>query len=163
MEFYYLLAYFIFRNIFVNYIMRHWEKVVSNPPALPAWLMSYYISYALSYLPVVGIGRLVVAKSFSSYIFALANTVLYGSANPLYPSTTAPTSTTTLGVNLTLSGHIFWLGAAIIWVGLTFTQRYPMSAPKLYDLFYYLFGIHLFYLGIASSLSVMILMNSSFV
>jgi hypothetical protein len=23
-EFYYLLAYFIFRNIFVNYIMRHW-------------------------------------------------------------------------------------------------------------------------------------------
>jgi hypothetical protein len=117
--------------------------------------MSYYISYALSYLPVIGIGRVVVAKSFSSYIFALARTLLYGSSNPLYPSTTAPVYTTTpLGTNLTLSGNIFWLGAAIIWVGITFTQKYPMTAPKLYDLFYYLFGIHLFYLGIASSLSL---------
>ena len=26
-EFYYLIAYFIFRNIFVNYIMRQWEKI----------------------------------------------------------------------------------------------------------------------------------------
>jgi hypothetical protein len=154
-EFYYLLAYFIFRNIFVNYIMRHWEKVVSNPPALPAWIITYYVSYALSYLPIIGIGKVVVAKSFSSYLFALAATVLYGSANPLYPSTTAPT--VSLSANMSMNGNIFWLGAAIIWLGITFTQRFAMNKPTGYDVFYYLFGIHLFYLGIASSLSIPVL------
>ena len=151
-EFYYLLAYFIFRNIFVNYIMRHWQKVVSNPPALPAWIMCYYISYALSYLPVIGIGKLVVAKSFSSYLFSYGNTILYGTPNPLYPYNTPPT--TSVGPNTSLNGNIYWLGAAIIWVGITFTQRFGMWKPSLYDLFYYLFGIRLFYMGIASSLSL---------
>ncbi len=139
--------------------MRHWEKVVSNPPALPGWIISYYVSYALSYLPIIGIGKIVVAKSFSSYMFALASTVLYGSANPLYPSTTAPTAS--LSTNITMSGNIFWLGAAIIWIAITFTQKYDMHKPTGYDVFYYLFGIHLFYLGIACSLSMPVLQSYS--
>lgn len=160
-EFYYLIAYFMFRNIFVNYIMRHWEKVVSNPPALPGWLACYYLSYALSFLPVIGVGKIVVAKSYSSYMFAKASTVLYGVANPLYPSSTPPSSS--VGPNMTLSGNMYWLGAAIIWLATTFTQRYGKWKPNLYDLVYYLFGIHLFYLGIACSISLPILYaNSTF-
>jgi hypothetical protein len=163
-EFYYLIAYFIFRNIFVNHIMRRWEKVVANPPALPGWIICYYVSYALSFLPVIGVGNVVVAKSFSSYLFALSTTILYGSANPLYPSSTVlttPTASSTLGTNGSMSGNIFWLAAAIIWVCWTFTQKYHRMKPSLYDLFYYLFGIHLFYLGITSSLSLPILYTYS--
>lgn len=160
-EFYYLIAYFIFRNIFVNYIMRHWEKVVSNPPALPGWLACYYLSYALSYLPIIGVGKVVVARSFSSYMFALAATVLYGISNPLYASTTAPTAALT--TNPSLGGNIFWLAAAIIWAAITFTQRFGKWKPNVYDFFYYLFGIHLFYLGITCSLQLPILYaNSTF-
>jgi hypothetical protein len=158
-EFYYLIAYFIFRNIFVNYIMRGWEKVVANPPALPGWIACYYLSYALSFLPVIGVGKVVVAKSFSSYMFTKAITVLYGTSNPLYPSTTAPT--TAVGPNLTLSGNIFWLAAAIIWTAITFTQKFGKWRPSGYDFFYSLFGIYLFYLGITCSLSLPILYTYS--
>jgi hypothetical protein len=152
-EFYYLIGYFIFKNIFVNWIMRNWEKVVSNPPCLPGWGILYYVGYGLSFLPVVGVGKLVVAKSFFSYIFAKTSTVLYGLANPLYPSGSTLTATT-LTMNTSFNGNIFWLAGAIIWLAFTFTQRYDRKKPGLYDLFYYLFGIHLFYLGIACSLSV---------
>lgn len=162
-EFYYLIAYFIFRNIFVNHIMRGWEKVVANPPALPGWIICYYVSYALSFLPVLGVGNVVVAKSFASFLFALASTVLYGASNPLYPSTTAPSAAASnaLGTNMSMNGNIYWLAAAIIWAGMTFSQRYHRLKPNLYDLFYYLFGIHLFYLGITCSLSLPILYTYS--
>ncbi len=139
--------------------MRRWEKVVSNPPALPGWIVCYYIAYALSYLPVIGIGKVTVSKSFSSYIFAKASTIMYGTSNPLYPSTTAPTSN--LSTNINMNGNIYWLAGAIIWVGLTFSQRYNRSKPTLYDLFYYLFGIYLFFLGISCSLSLPVLYVSS--
>lgn len=62
---------------------------------------------------------------------------------------------------MSMNGNIFWLAAAIIWAGLTFTQRYHRLKPNLYDLFYYLFGIHLFYLGITCSLSLPILYTDS--
>jgi maltoporin len=102
---------------------------------------------------VVGIGKLVVAKSFMSYIFALTPTLLYGSYNPLYPSTSPPTSSLP-NTNSSIAGNIYWLAGAIIWVGMTFSQRYDRKMPQLYDFFYYLVGIHLFYIGIASSLSL---------
>lgn len=152
MEFYYLIAYFIFRNIFVNYVMRRWEKVVSNPAALPGWGICYYVSYGLSYLPIIGVGSITISKSFSSYLFARTSTLLYPTANPLYPYSSAPTAV--LGPNISFNGSIFWLAGLIIWIALTFSQRYPKSRPTIYDLFYYLFGIHLFYLGISCSLSL---------
>jgi hypothetical protein len=159
-EFYYLIGYFIFKNIFVNWIMRNWEKVVSNPPCLPGWGILYYVGYGLSFLPVIGVGKLVVAKSFYSYIFAKTATVLYGIANPLYPSGSTLTATT-LTMNTSFSGSIFWLAGVIIWLAFTFTQRYDRKKPGLYDFFYYLFGIHLFYMGIACSLSVYTLSTSA--
>lgn len=139
--------------------MRRSKKIVSNPPALPGWIICYYFSYALSFLPTIGIGKVVVAKSFSSFMFAKANTIIFGSPNPLYPSTTAPISP--LSTNITMNGNIYWLSGVIIWVCLTLSQRYNRHKPTLYDLFYYLFGIHLFYLGISCSLSLPILYVSS--
>jgi hypothetical protein len=153
-EFYYLLAYFIFRNVFVNHIMRRWEKVVANPPALPGWGVAYYVGYALSYMPVCGVGgKLVVSKSFMSYIYALTNTNLYGLSNPLYPSSTPPT--TSLTTNFTFSGYIYWLAGVLIWVAMTFSQRYNKHMPSLYDLCHYLVGLQLFYIGLACGLSTL--------
>jgi hypothetical protein len=121
----------------------------------------YYVSYGLSFLPVIGVGRLVVSKSFSSFLFAKSSTILYGIANPLYPSNSFPTtSVPTLGINSSFYGSIYWLSGAIIWIAFTFTQRYNRKKPTMYDFFYYLFGIHLFYMGISCSLSVYPLANN---
>ena len=160
-EFYYLLAYFIFRNIFVNYVMRRWESVVANPPCLPGWIICYYFSYAFSYLPVIGVGSVVISKSFLSYIWARTTTLLYGIPNPDYYNTLdAPTAG--IATNTSMRGYIVWLAALILWLGTTFTQKYSCRKPSLYDLFYYLFGIQLFYVGISSALSVGNLINSNF-
>ena len=126
--------------------------MVSNPPALPGWGILYFVSYAISFLPIIGVGKVVISKSLSSYIFALTPTLLYGSSNPLYPYKNAPTSALT--TNLLFDGNIYWLAGLIIWVGLTFSQRYNKTKPQLYDFIYYLLGIYLFYLGISSSLSL---------
>lgn len=150
-EFYYLIGYFIFRNVFVNHIMRRWEVVVSNPPALPAWGIAYYLGYALSFIPVIGVGKLVISKSFMSYIYALTPPPLYGSSNPLYPSSTAPT--VSLTTNVTMGGKMFWLGGLLIWLAMTLSQRYGKRWPLPYDFFYYLLGIQLFFLGLGCSLS----------
>lgn len=105
-------------------------------------------------MPVCGVaGKLVVAKSFISYIYARTATSLYGTANPLYPSTTAPTST--LGTNFTFSGSIYWLAGVLIWIAFTFSQRYNKHMPSFYDLCYYLVGLQLFYIGLACALSTM--------
>jgi hypothetical protein len=139
--------------------MRKWEYVVSNPPALSGWGLCYYFSYGTSFLPVIGVGKVVISKSFSSYIFALTQTLIYGSPNPLYPYKNAPSLS--VGINLEFNGYIYWLGALIIWIALTFSQRYNRLKPQIYDLFYYLIGIYLFYLGISSSLSLQQLWGNS--
>ena len=49
---------------------------------------------------------------------------------------------------------MFKIAAAIIWVGTTFTQRYSKKMPEiLYSVGYNLFGIYLFYIGLAAGLS----------
>lgn len=126
--------------------------MVSNPPALPCWGVSYYLGYALSFIPVVGIGKIVVARSFSSYIYALTPPLLYSTYNPLYASSSPPTGS--LASNWNFEGRMFWLAGLLIWIAMTFSQRYDRKYPTVYDFFYYLFGIQLFYLGIASSISV---------
>ena len=140
--------------------MRKWLKVVANPPSLPGWGIAYYVGYALSYMPVIGIaGKLVIAKSFMSYIYSLTPTSLYANANPLYPWTTPPTST--VSTNFSFQGNIFWLGGLLIWIAVTFSQRYSKHMPTFYDLFYYLFGLHLFYVGLACGHSTMYLSTNA--
>lgn len=155
-EFYYLIGYFIFRNVFVNHVMRKWERVVANPPALPGWGVAYYVGYALSFMPVIGVGKLVVAKSFMSYIYARSDTILYSAYNPLYPSSTPPSSGS-ISTNFSFGGNIYWLSGILIWLATTFSQRYDRKSPKAYDFFYYFVGIQLFYIGIACSLSCYVL------
>ena len=105
--------------------------MVSNPSALPGWGVVYYVSYGLSYLPVVGLGgKLVIAKSFRSYIFASTATMLYGVSNPLYPSKNAPTGL--LGTNFGFDGNIYWLAGVLVWVAMTFSQRYQRRKPSVY-------------------------------
>ena len=65
-EFYYLVAYMLFRNFFSNWIMWKWEGVVNNPPCLPVWIAAYYLSYAFNFLPIIDLGKLIVSKSFYS-------------------------------------------------------------------------------------------------
>lgn len=132
--------------------MRRWEKVVSNPPALPCWVICYYLGYALSFLPLIGLGKVVVAKSFSTYIYALTPPILYSSSNPLYSSKDPPTGA--LATNWGFDGRMFWLAGILIWLAMTFSQRYDRKFPRLYDFFYYLVGIYLFYTGLASSISL---------
>jgi len=140
--------------------MRKWEKVVANPPALPGWGVAYYLGYALSYMPVCGVGgMLVVSKSFMSYIYALTATNLYGIANPLYPSSSAPTST--LSTNFTFNGNIYWLAGVLIWIAMTFSQSYNKHSPSFYDICYYLVGLQIFFIGLACSLSTMTLTTSA--
>ena len=159
-EFYDLLGYFLFRNVFVNHIMRGWKRVVVNPPALPGWVIAYYGAWGMSYMPVVGLaGQIVISKSFSSYIFAKAATVLYGSSNPLYRFSTSPT--TTLSTNFTFDANIYWLAGLLIWIIMTFSQRYDRKVPSLYECLYYLIGIYLFYIGIASALTTFQMANST--
>jgi hypothetical protein len=126
--------------------------MLSIPPALPGWGILYYASYFCSFIPVIGVGKLVISKSFATYLFALSSTILYGTPNPQYPYTTIPVAP--ISINSSFGGNIYWLGGILIWFAMTFTQRYGKKSPNAYDLFYYLVGIHLFYYGIASSLSL---------
>lgn len=137
--------------------MRKWERVVCNPPALPGWGIVYYLSYFFNYLPVIGVGKIVVSRGYYSQMFSKAATILYGASNPLYPSTGYTSNSSAL--NSSLSGNIFWMAALIIWIATTFTQQYQRRKPSLYDFFYNLYGIYLFYLGITCALQIPVMVS----
>ena len=133
--------------------MYKWENVVNNPPCLPGWGIMYYISYLLNFLPVIGIGKLVISKSFLSQQFSqscLLVSYYSNNSEPYSTQTPSPSS----GFNLTFIGFMFWPAALIIWAISTFTQKYPRRKPTLFDLFYNLGGIYMFYLGISGGLQL---------
>jgi hypothetical protein len=101
--------------------MRKWDKVVCNPPCLPGWGIVYYISYLLNYLPLIGVGKLVVSKGYYSQLFSMTTPIIYSLSNPLYPSSPWVADT---DINFNFVGNIFWLSALIIWVATTFSQKY---------------------------------------
>lgn len=80
-EFYYILGYFIFRNVFFNWVVWKFDKVVNNPAALPGWGLIYYASFLLNYVPVIGIGKIVVSNSYFTMQYSKATTILYGIYN----------------------------------------------------------------------------------
>jgi hypothetical protein len=90
-EFYYLCAYMLFRNFFTNWVMYKWEDIVNNPSCLPGWAIVYYLSYAFSFLPIIGLGPLVVSQFFKSNVFCSSCLLLY-----YYPSTAYPRQTSLL-------------------------------------------------------------------
>lgn len=160
-EFYYLVGYMLFRNFFTNWVMWRWEGVVNNPPCLPGWGILYYLSYIFNFLPVIGVGPLVISRSFSSQQFSQSCLLLYYYPNSQYPySTVTPTPKASDGsysYNYTLLGFIFWPAALIIWTVSTFSQQYPRRKPTFFDFFYCLIGIYMFYLGISGGLQLLTL------
>lgn len=95
-EFYYLLAYLIFRNIFTNWVMWRWDNVLKLPPVLPGWGLVYYFSYALMFIPFSGIGNIIIGTGYYSLILINTSTILYGIPSSLYPSDTfTPTANLT--------------------------------------------------------------------
>lgn len=133
--------------------MRRWERVICLPPCLPGWGLVYYLSYLLNYLPVVAVGKLVVSVGYWSPLFSQVTPYIYIYPNPLYPYTTANVYTlANMSMNLLFGGSLYWLTGIIIWVAMTFSQKYERRKPNWMELFYYLVGIQLFYWGITCSL-----------
>lgn len=150
------MAYMLFRNFFTNWIMWKWENVVNNPHCLPGWGIVYYLSYIFNFLPVIGLGPLVLSKSFKSQQFSQSCLLLSYYPSTQYPYSTSTPSYTTNN-NYSLAGFIYWPAALIIWGVTTFTQQYPRRKPTLFDLFFNLVGIYMFYLGISGGLQLLIL------
>lgn len=53
-----------------------------------------------------------------------------------------------------------WAAGVIIWAFSTFTQKYPRRLPTFFDLFYYLAGVYMFYIGISAGLQLLVLRNA---
>lgn len=144
----------LFRNFFSNWVMWKWEGVTNNPPCLWIWIAPYYLSYAFNFLPVIEIGNIIVSKSFYSQEFSQACMIL-----SYYPTSEYPynTDTPANSYNTKLRGYIFWVGALVIWVVSTASQKYPRRKPTPFDFFFNLMGIYLFYIGISSGLELPVL------
>lgn len=83
----------LFRNFFANWVMYRWEEVVNIPDCLPGWGLLYYFSYATNYVPLIGVGPLVISRSFQSYQFSQSCLLLYNYPTGLFPYSTGITST----------------------------------------------------------------------
>ena len=136
--------------------MWSWEDVVNNPPCLPAWPLLYYLSYVLNTVPILGLGRIVISKSFFSQIISLAQPILYPLQSSLYTydTNTPADDITTANFNLQLQGQIYWVSAIVIWFVSTISQKYLRNKPNGYNFFYYLIGIYFFYIGLCSALDI---------
>lgn len=133
--------------------------MVNNPPCLPGWALMYYMSYLCHFLPVLGLGPLVLSKSFKSQQFSQSCLLIY-----YYPSTEYPYNTTTPSIdsfNFLFRGFVCFAAGAVIWFISTFSQKYPRRKPTLFDLFYNLIGIYMFYLGISGGLQLLTLRQVS--
>lgn len=153
-EFYYLLAYLFFRNFFVNWVMWRWEHIVNMNSVLPGWLLPYYLSYLLNFVPLVGLGQLTISAGFKSAQFSEACLLLYYIPSSLFFYDNPSNTSVGTDINYQLLGYIFWPGALMIWAFSTFSQTYPRMKPSAFDFFYMLIGIYLFYIGLSAALQI---------
>lgn len=145
----------LFRNFFTNWVMWKWETVVNNPPCLPGWGIVYYLSYIANFLPLIGLGPLVVSLSFNSQQFSQSCILLYPFPNTQYQYDTTPKLLN--GFNYKFMGFIFWPAALIIWGISTMSQKYSRRKPTFFDFFYNMAGIYMFYIGISAGLQLLTL------
>ena len=66
--------------------MWRWDDVVKLPPLLPGWILPYYFSYVLMFIPFGGIGNIVLSVGYYSLLLVNTKTVLYVLPSSLYPS-----------------------------------------------------------------------------
>lgn len=119
-----MITYFAIRNLSFNWILQRVQKYVINPCPLPGWIMIYLVSLCINFIPFVGLGKLVVSKSFYSQILQITLPILrYAPSNyyPIYNTTSLPQFNNKLISNTQISG-VF-----IIWIILSITQKYHMS------------------------------------
>lgn len=75
----------MFRNLFTNWVMWRWEGVVMLPPVLPGWVLPYYFSYVLMFIPFAGVGNIVLSVGYYSMILVNTRTALYVLPSSFYP------------------------------------------------------------------------------
>ena len=155
-EFYYLTAYLIFRNFFVNRVMWDWQPIVNNPACLPGWPLYYYLSYYFNSSFVIGLGRLVISKSFFTQNLAMVVPILYPIQSSLYTHNTSTPADdiTAANFNSSLQGQIYWVSAIVIWAASTLSQKYSRAKPTGYMFFYYMIGVYFFYVGLLAALNI---------
>ena len=149
-EFYYLVTYFVIRNFSFNWIVQRVQKYVINPCPLPGWIMVYLVSLCLNFIPFTGVGRLVVSKSFYSQILQLTlpiQSYIPPSSYYAYELSRLPQIQT---FNTELNSNIQIVSVFIIWILLTITQKYHISKVEFKEVFFYVFGIYLFYFGLVT-------------
>ena len=70
-EFYFLVGYFVVRNLSFNWIHQRIQKYVIVPCSQPGWIIAYLVSLCINFIPFVGFGKLVVSRSFYSQMLQL--------------------------------------------------------------------------------------------
>lgn len=68
--------------------MWKWDNVVKLPALLPGWVLAYYFSYIVMFIPFAGIGNIIIGTGYYSIILPNTSTVLYNIPSSLYPSDT---------------------------------------------------------------------------
>lgn len=126
-EFYYLSVYFVIRNIVLNWVVQKAQKYVVVPVPLPGWIIVYLVSLATNFIPLVGLGRLVVSKSFYSQILQLTLPIQSYKLPKdyfVYYANKLPSIST---FNPSLQTNIQISSVFIIWVLTSITQKYHIS------------------------------------
>ena len=153
-EFYYMLFFMVFRNIFFNFVVKKSKSDRMNV-SMTGWIFAFYAGYVLNFYPVCGIMNIVVSKYYSAYLHWIYPT-LYNT-NPYVSSLSFPIT----GINIFFKGNIAWFSPLMLWAGSTFTQKYHLYKFNWKLLFYNFLGIFLFYEGLVSALAIVTLYTNA--
>lgn len=160
-EFYFIIGYLVVRNLAFNWIHQRVQKYVIVPIGLPGWLMVYLVSLCINFVPFIGFSKLVISRSYYTQMLQLSLPILsYTLPNDYYafnPASFPEYSTFNPGLKSNIPiGSIF-----IVWVLTTFTQKYHISKIDVKEFFFYIFGIYMFYFGLATGVQLYYLQANS--
>lgn len=156
--------YFVIRNFVFNWVVKNVQKYVIVPVPVPGWIMIYLVSLATNFIPFTGLGKLVVSRSFYSQILQLTLPIqsyklpidYFVYYNNNLSSTTMTTFNPSLNTNIQISS-VF-----IIWVLMSVTQKYHVSSKVEWkEIFFYIFGIYMFYFGLTTGSQLFYLQANS--
>jgi hypothetical protein len=117
--------------------------------SMPGWILAYYISVFLNFLPICGVSNIITSFYYHASISNFIPCLL-----PYNPYVTTLSSISGSTYNVTMSGNIQWYVPLLIWVVETFTQKYKLYNFNAKLIIYNLFGIYLFYVGLISGLGI---------
>ena len=137
----------MFRNVLFNWVA---DKPQMNRVnlSMPGWIIAFYISVFLNFLPICGVNNVITSKYYSATVSLLLPYLL-----PYNPYFAAQSGVST-PYNITLQGNIQWYVPLIIWGVETVTQKYRRYDFNWKLVVYNIFGIYLFYIGLISGLGI---------